>query len=252
MKRFLAITLALLALLVSCTVQAAGGGRWTSWAQRPWIPRDEPGIVAWYDAAQGITIATGVSQWSDISGNGNHLVQGTAGAQPTFFASGTPSGKPIVRFDGVNDDLQKAFTLAQPVTVFDVFRSVVVGAASVHDAIYSGGTGLNGSFFNDTTPQYYPFAGALGLLVASSIPAGSFHYLTTVFNTTSSTHRLDGTQVSSGSVGTNAFGGITLGASGAVTRFSNCDHAEFVAVSGVLSAVEIARIEFYVKAKHTL
>jgi len=43
-------------------------------------------LRGWWRADLGITIATGVSQWNDRSGNGNHLVQGTAGAQPVVTA----------------------------------------------------------------------------------------------------------------------------------------------------------------------
>lgn len=44
--------------------------------------------LAWYDAndASTITIATGVSQWNDKSGNARNLTQGTGGSQPTYDA----------------------------------------------------------------------------------------------------------------------------------------------------------------------
>ena len=52
-------------------------------------PRQIPGCVGWWTArdASTITIATGVSQWGDKSGFGNHLTQATAADQPTYTTS---------------------------------------------------------------------------------------------------------------------------------------------------------------------
>lgn len=53
-----------------------------------WTPA-EISANAWYDAADidTITIGTGVSQWDDKSGNGNHVTQGIGGEQPDYIAS---------------------------------------------------------------------------------------------------------------------------------------------------------------------
>jgi hypothetical protein len=64
--------------------------------------------VAWWRADLGVTIGTGVSQWSDQSGNGFHLAQGTGANQPTFEASGGPNSTPSILFDGSNDRLINA------------------------------------------------------------------------------------------------------------------------------------------------
>lgn len=56
----------------------------------------------WLDAADTSTItASGgaVSQWNDKSGNGKHLAQTTAAAQPTTAAS-TLNGRNVLTFDG--------------------------------------------------------------------------------------------------------------------------------------------------------
>ncbi len=58
------------------------------------------GPAAYYDASVPTTISidTGVDQWTDLSGNGNHVVQATTGLQPSYTAGG-------VEFDGVDDVL---------------------------------------------------------------------------------------------------------------------------------------------------
>src|ERR1019366_5300587 len=40
--------------------------------------------------------------WTDTSGSANNATQGTVGFQPTLTGT-TPSGKPALTFDGVND-----------------------------------------------------------------------------------------------------------------------------------------------------
>jgi hypothetical protein len=52
-------------------------------------PMSITGCQLWLDAADSsaVTIATGVSQWTDKSGNANNLTQSTTGSQPTYASS---------------------------------------------------------------------------------------------------------------------------------------------------------------------
>jgi hypothetical protein len=70
-----------------------------------WTPADTT-TQLWLDAndATTITIATGVSQWDDKSGNGRNVVQATSAQQPTHGVA-TLDSKPVVNFDGSNDRL---------------------------------------------------------------------------------------------------------------------------------------------------
>lgn len=61
----------------------------------------------WLDAADASTITlngSAVSQWNDKSGNGNHVTQATASAQPTYSMTGF-NGLPTLSFDAVNDEM---------------------------------------------------------------------------------------------------------------------------------------------------
>ena len=69
----------------------------------------------WLRADQGITIATGVSQWNDLSGNNRHFTQGTAANQP-LFVSNAINSLPAVRGDGSNDVLSTTFARVAPGT----------------------------------------------------------------------------------------------------------------------------------------
>lgn len=57
----------------------------------PLAPTDIPGLMTWLDAsdASTFTIATGVQQWRDKSGNGYHAEQASAGNRPTRRQSPT-------------------------------------------------------------------------------------------------------------------------------------------------------------------
>ena len=82
----------------------------------PFSPTDLTNLLAWYkadgalwqDSARTIPVALDgdpVGAWDDESGNGNHLLQATTGHQP-MYRTEVLNGRPIVRFDGVDDHLQ--------------------------------------------------------------------------------------------------------------------------------------------------
>ncbi len=51
--------------------------------QSAFLPTSISGLRLWLDATRGVTtVSGGVSQWDDLSGNGNHATQGTAGNRP--------------------------------------------------------------------------------------------------------------------------------------------------------------------------
>ena len=66
--------------------------------------------IAYFDAALGVTIATGVSAWANQNGiAGRDVTQGTGANQPTYSASDPNfGGQPSLTFDGVNDVLSAA------------------------------------------------------------------------------------------------------------------------------------------------
>jgi formylglycine-generating enzyme required for sulfatase activity len=108
----------------SASRNSGGGGRGVR-SQPLWTPSlASPAI--WLDAADHttITIATGVSQWNDKSGNGYHVAQATGTQQPTRIA-GFLNGLPIHYFDGANDFMDRAAAGATGTTtssIIAVFR----------------------------------------------------------------------------------------------------------------------------------
>lgn len=94
-------------------------------------------LIHEYDAEQDITIATGVSQWGDQIGT-DHLVQATAGRQPTYTANGATS---YLEFDGSDDRIavQSIADFGGDVTLLVVGQYLTAAAA---DTIFSGSAAL--------------------------------------------------------------------------------------------------------------
>ena len=76
-----------------------GGSVWTPLTLTPMI---------WLDATQlGLSDGAAVAQFTDLSGNGRHFVQATAGNKPTYRTSGINS-LASVEADGVDDHMTLA------------------------------------------------------------------------------------------------------------------------------------------------
>lgn len=200
----------------------------------------------------GITIATGISQWNDQTVNARNFTQGTGANQPLFVASATPAGRPAARFDGTNDEMSTAgFTLNQPFTVMLVHKPVAYGAAGVHDFVFAGIVG-NTALLQDTSSgnRAYMFANSASADASSLTVA--YHYWSMRFNTTASSFRKDGGDISASfDAGAANAGGFCIGSQGGA-RWTNQEIAEFVVYSRVLSDFEVARHENYFKAWHGL
>jgi len=108
-----------LALGNSLATQRIGGAAaWSPLALSPLI---------WLDATQlsGLANDDPVAEFTDLSGNGNHFVQGTTPNKPTFVASGI-NGLASVDGDGVDDNMTVSGLGAQTAwTAFIVFKQMV-------------------------------------------------------------------------------------------------------------------------------
>ena len=62
-----------------------------------------------------------MSRWHDQSGKENDAIQTTVSRQPVLVPD-TLNGKPVIRFDGVNDEL--GFTDTTPMSQFTIFMVV--------------------------------------------------------------------------------------------------------------------------------
>jgi hypothetical protein len=267
--------------------RSAGGGRRArlvsvaASGRALWTPAQiGASLLAWYDAADtaSISIATGVSQWSDKSGGGRHLVQSVGSQQPAYETNGL-NNLPTVAFDGSNDSLRSsplsypwAAPLAQPYTVVQLARPVPFAKAggALNSRVWSawdpnfGGSGQSQVFeYNQTyagavllRQLVFPdFWGAIDIWSDVGVPLinQSIVMTATVFNGASSYRRTYGTQGSNVSVTNRGLYGLTLGATGlglsGTSDWADVRYSEFLVLSGSPATATLELIEGYLAWK---
>jgi len=214
-------------------------------------PDQITGLQAWYKADVGITIATGVSNWADKSGNARDVAQGTAANQPTFVSSAV-NGLPAVQFDGVNDFLVSgAFTTAQPLHAFHVAKQLAT-VTNGPNWTSSTTTFASPSACQETGPLLQLISNSnLGASVASDTTA--YHLYSSVFNGTSSKIAKDnGSYQTSAAVLTGSMTLVSLGAESAGATPTNCVIAEFCLYNAEIVTTDLTDILNYFKARYAL
>lgn len=216
-------------------------------------PLTLPNIVALYDAEEDVSIGVGVSQWDDQTGNGNHVVQGTAGNQPTVSTDAI-NGNDAISFDGVDDYLRDdAFsggTLAFPVTVGIVLKP----DPSTSNALYFAGAQSPGraSIKQDvTTRNLGVFAGAT---VTSSVAASNDFVLLVLRQNSSNYSNLyeNGVLILEPLAGTEGMNGINIGSFYNQASDAEIDVAYLAVYDGTMSDENMDIFEDYVENRFDL
>lgn len=203
------------------------------------LPSELANLELWTRFNQGITVTgSGVSQWDDQSGNGNHLKQGTDADRPSKELDGS------ILFDGVDHFLRAdAFTFEQPETIYILCKLITWTA---FDRLFDGSTSNAGSIQQATaTPQLRLSA---GLVIGNvSLALDTYGVLTGVFNGASSVLQLNNDAPVTGNVGTNDLSGFTLGASGDASPVSatNMQVKEVIGFSAAHDAATRAKVISY-------
>lgn len=223
----------------------------------PFTPAELPGLTLWLRADLGVTIATGISQWSDQSGSGHHLIQAAAAAQPSLLPASGPNGTPCASFASAGAQyLAGTFGLAQPLDGFLVFawtstaaQASVISAPTSGNALrvyHAAGSNTNLHLVGDA-------AGAKDLL-GSGANTNNYHYYEAIWAGATSSLRQDGvTVIAVGDAGSSAPSGVVLGAfQSGTTDFMNGGIAEVAIYSRILSAAERARVTTYLKTRYAL
>lgn len=216
---------------------------------RPVTPLDINIPEIWLDASDSSTISlngSNVSQWDDKSYNEFSFIQATESRQP-LYSSAKRNGLNAVTFDGTDDNLKTTFTktFTQPNTIF-VVASVSTGSG---DYIYDGINSTNRHALLGNSDRWTLYGGLF--LSTTTSYNSNLHLHSTVFNSSSSIHRLDGTQVLSGNTGTqNLADGLNLGTFyNSVSNPLNGDICEFILYNSILSDNERDIIESYLMTK---
>lgn len=245
--------LVLLVLVLAPEAHAAGGGRWTSWARRPWRPDDVPGsaLAVRYDASS-LAATSALTTLSDLSRNARDASGGVGvGATKPAVVTASQNGQSVVRATaassqnlGMSVPLTAAFSMVWCGTASSAASSYMVADSVNSDGIISRFTATALEWFGDATERA-TFAAA---------PSG-FH-VWQVDHTDAGSYVLwqDGTQVATGA-SHRVSSGVSLvkvfsTAAATPAGYASVDLGEFMVFSSVLSATERARIQAaYLKPK---
>lgn len=208
-------------------------------------------LASWWRADQGTTIATGVSQWNDLSGNAHHQLQATGTKQPTLSANGGPNSQACIIADGSNDVMKASWTQNQPISIYIVCKWNNAFAAAGQTMFDGGaGTGSRGRLFR---------------LTATSLQLEDAGPISGTVNTPTNWHyyRID----LAGNVGTvyqdgvQKFTGAETGNTGGMNIFTYADGvsdpcpgsiAEIIYLNAVPSAANDAAINAYIQSRYSL
>ncbi|HEY1789691.1 MAG TPA: Ig-like domain-containing protein, partial [Verrucomicrobiae bacterium] len=220
-------------------------------------------VALWIRSGSGVTAdgSGNVSQWNDLSGNGNNLV--TGGSDPQLVQNAI-DGQPMVEFTGTNGTYLIANDAPSLRITGDMSIFTVVNFATL-----AGGT--NGDIVskvnnnNEPAPyDYYAQPGNVHFLrgngtasaqVAStnSPSTGVPHILDVVMQGTTVTHRLDANPDGSGTLNTQiADQGqpLSIGAREDFHNFLTGGMAELIVVSSALSSSDVASMENYLATEY--
>ena len=232
------------------------------------LQRFSPRKLSWLrlwlaaDRITGLADGDPVTTWADRSGQGNHATQSTTAAKP-LFKTGIAGGRPVVRFDGVDDYLTVANEPTFDLSTFPIF---VVGKASNDGGTFLGKVTFAGLVTDNdrrkiqvrraSSTQFVLYSGSDSANKASgTVTWTSFNVLTAVFRgATDYTLALNGaasdfaTPTLDAATFNNASAIIGAATSGA--EFLTGDIAEIVVYNRALSATERKAVEFYLGSRY--
>lgn len=215
-------------------------------------PLQIPGCKIWCRSDLDVVLgASGVAQWTDQSGFGNHLTQATAANQPTITQAAI-NGIQGLTFNGNNQYVQNtAFSMAQPCTYFAVTQYAGAGVTGhLWDGITARHELLVAAGANTVT------SAAASSLVAN-LPAGianaNMALIATMNGATSILRVNGGIYGNAGSVGAGSLGGLLLGARVDFSAPSSWNGyiMEFAMFNSVLQQVYIDRLEDYARMRYS-
>lgn len=186
-----------------------------------------------------------VSKMIDISGNGNHPIQGTQINKP-LWVDDELNGYPVLRFNESNWlKCQYPTTINQPITIFALWRKSNAGNyacfcnySSSYFDLQSNGTGVQ---IHAGVTLGYTKTSPFDFILSSSI-----------FNSTASKIFENGALLMSGNVGSGIMNGITIGALCNNTWKLNGDIAEIIIYNKLLSNIDRKNVETYLMNKYGL
>jgi hypothetical protein len=203
----------------------------------------------------GVTVATGVSTWTDISGNAKNYTQGTGANQPSYSTT-TLNGFPVLTFDGSNDSLSATLALPLAGTTPTYLAMVMRQVAWVAGGCIIGDTQTGANFpkyVNEitSTPNLQAFNGVARNNSAATL--GNWVLVEVYWsNTTADFFKIGSTNVTGVAMGNSGVStGRSLGFGSGTGQFNwSGEIAMVMYCSGLPSAAERAALADAVTVKY--
>jgi len=218
-----------------------------------WTPRALSGVLSWHRADQGVTIATGVSQWNDLGGSGDtnrNAAQATGGNQPSAPATNSK----------LNNQLSITFASSQRL-VTGTYSTPPAAPLTLIAVFSDGATGkvVLDSLSGDSQACIVQYNNSIGFkLGGTSFLSGSAydtngHLFVGQLNGASSSERKDNMTTPDVS-GTTTFAatGFTFGDDRAGGANAGVKIAEIAIVNGTLSSGDKASLRSYAQTRYGL
>jgi hypothetical protein len=213
-------------------------------------PSSIAGLGLWVDASQITGLADGdpVATWSDLSGNGRNFAQATSAQRPTYKVS-ILNGKPVVRFDGVDDRLDAAYVVAQGLSVFSVLvPRTNTGTPAYYDDVSTSGSPC--TIYRGAGAGNYTLNAGTDLNSGTAVATGTPVVTGGIYSAASSVVTINGTSAS-GAAGSSGYTvGPRLGCNRLSGNFAQVDFAEYLIYNSALSSTNRRLVEAYLGAKY--
>ncbi len=224
------------------TAMQSGGGGGTAFS-----PIDIAGIQFWYDASQ-LALANNdpVASFTDLSGNGRHLLQTTASYKPTFLTN-RQNGLPGVVSDGVDDYMQSApFTLNQPTHYFVVAKVNTTTATALFDgsAAFTTRFGVNAGVGG----AWFLYSGAFGGPATTGVDSSLTHLYAVLSDGASSKISVDGGSAFTGNAGATNAGGVNIFSVPGAGHMG-AEIYEFIGYNAEITGANLTALQSYLAAK---
>lgn len=219
-------------------------------------PTDIAGLQLWLKAdSLSLSDTDPVGTWADSSGQGNDATQATAAKKPIYKAN-IQNGKPVVRFDGVDDVMAGALTISG--TSISIFAVAARNTSADYIRIFSN---ENNAYFGAEGGNFASFYGngaAWGVTtnhgVDAALAATTFYVLTSINDGANDNPFVNGADVGARANTMAAFAdGYDIGAQvGGVGQFWDRDIAELIVYNAALNATQRGQVHTYLGTKYNI
>lgn len=206
-----------------------------------------------YDAVSGGAVVAGngaVARWQDKSGNALHATQATLGARPLRQAA-MLNGKPVLRFDGVDDMMGHGLNAVGDSMTFMVVRSYQTG--NELRTLFSAcapNTGLGAYIETErTSGGLWGAFRAQGFLSSGQSLRGGYYIISTTSLNSACSVTHNGVRVDFPGTTHYSDSNDRRFVGGSPGAFTNCDIAEILVFPTALSPTDRTAVETYLNAK---